>query len=60
VESSLQSRVSTGISGLDEVLGGGLISGRTYLLSGPPGGGKTTLGWHFLTAGAEAGEAACS
>jgi len=57
VESSLQSRVSTGISGLDEVLGGGLISGRTYLLSGPPGGGKTTLGWHFLTAGAEAGEA---
>ncbi len=42
--------------GLDEVLHGGYIGGRTYLLTGPPGGGKTTLGWHFLTAGTAAGE----
>ncbi|MFN2450117.1 MAG: ATPase domain-containing protein [Candidatus Baltobacteraceae bacterium] len=42
--------------GFDEVLNGGLIGGRTYLLTGPPGGGKTTLGWHFLTAGAAQGE----
>jgi len=50
-------RVSTGISGLDDVLDGGLVPGRTYLLSGPPGGGKTTLGWHFLCAGAERNDA---
>lgn len=49
-------RVSTGIPGLDEVLFGGFIGGRSYLVSGPPGTGKTTLGWHFLTAGAERGE----
>ncbi len=51
-------RASTGVSGLDEVLHGGLIEGRTYLISGPPGTGKTTLGWHLLTAGLEAGESA--
>jgi circadian clock protein KaiC len=49
-------RVSTGVEGLDEVLSGGLLPGRTYLLSGPPGSGKTTLGWHYLVAGIAAGE----
>ncbi len=49
-------RVSTGVDGLNEVLSGGLLGGRTYLLSGPPGSGKTTLGWHYLIAGIEAGE----
>lgn len=49
-------RVSTGISGLDEVLHGGLIRRNTYLISGPPGTGKTTFGWHFLTSGVAAGE----
>lgn len=51
-------RISTGVAGFDEVLHGGLIPCRTYLLTGPPGGGKTTLGWHFLTAGVAAGERA--
>src|SRR5215207_1458489 len=37
-------RLLTGIAGLDEVLGGGLIRGDTYLLVGEPGAGKTTLG----------------
>ena len=49
-------RISTGIPGFDEVLHGGYIAKRTYLLTGPPGGGKTTLGWHFLNAGVAAGE----
>jgi circadian clock protein KaiC len=51
-------RLSTGISGLDEVLHGGLLPGRTYLVRGGPGTGKTMLGLHFLTAGAARGERA--
>ncbi len=46
-------RVSSGIEGLDEVLFGGFIPSRTYLLTGPPGTGKTTIGWHFLTSTGE-------
>lgn len=52
----VEKRVSTGITGLDEVLHGGLIPGRAYLVRGGPGTGKTTLGLHFLTAGAANGE----
>ena len=51
-------RVSTGISGLDEVLQGGLIPGRAYLVRGGPGSGKTTLGLHFLTADGRDGTSA--
>ncbi|NJE85890.1 ATPase [Thermococcus sp. CX2] len=46
-------RVSTGIKGLDEMLGGGLIPGRTYLVKGGPGTGKTTLTIQFLMEGAK-------
>ncbi len=49
-------RLSTGVPGLDEVLSGGLIPDRAYLLRGGPGSGKTTLGLHFLAAGAVTGE----
>lgn len=49
-------RVSTGIAGLDEILYGGLIQKRTYLVRGGPGCGKTTLGLHFLTEGTAKGE----
>lgn len=49
-------RVSTGITGLDEILYGGLIPRRAYLLRGGPGCGKTTLGLHFLTEGVTRGE----
>jgi circadian clock protein KaiC len=44
-------RMSTGVSGLDEVLYGGLLPNRAYLIRGGPGAGKTTLGLHFLSAG---------
>lgn len=37
-------RVSTGVHGLDTLLGGGLIAGGVYLVMGRPGVGKTTLG----------------
>ena len=53
-ESSI--RLSTGILGLDEVLYGGLVPGRAYLVRGGPGTGKTTFGMHFLTVGAASGE----
>ncbi|WP_096390403.1 ATPase domain-containing protein [Halopenitus persicus] len=50
------SRVETGVEGLDRVLFGGLRSGRSYMLRGGPGTGKTILGVHFLTTGVAAGE----
>jgi circadian clock protein KaiC len=47
--------LSSGIAGLDEVLGGGFPLGQAYLIRGGPGCGKTTLGWHFLTDALEDG-----
>lgn len=41
-------RILTGIKGFDEILHGGLIPRRSYLIRGGPGTGKTTLGLHFL------------
>jgi circadian clock protein KaiC len=50
-------RVGTGIPGLDdEVLHGGLIPGRVYLVDGNPGAGKTTLSLQFLLEGVRQGE----
>lgn len=49
-------RVSIGIAGLDDVLGGGLTRDRLYLLEGTPGTGKTTLSLQFLLDGASKGE----
>jgi circadian clock protein KaiC len=37
-------RVSTGVRGLDEILGGGLWKGGIYIVGGVPGSGKTTFG----------------
>jgi circadian clock protein KaiC len=48
-------RASTGIAGLDEILGGGLPTNHLYLLDGEPGSGKTTLALQFLLAGAGVG-----
>lgn len=49
-------RVSTGVAGLDDILGGGLTPSRLYLLEGTPGTGKTTLALQFLRAGAAQGD----
>ena len=49
-------RTPTGIPGVDDVLKGGLISHRLYLVEGDPGSGKTTFGTQFLLAGAAKGE----
>ncbi|RLG03838.1 MAG: recombinase RecA [Thaumarchaeota archaeon] len=49
-------RVSTGISKLDQMLGGGLLKGRTYLVTGETGVGKTILSLQFLLEGLKNGE----
>ena len=47
--------MSTGIAGLDLVLGGGLPAGRVTLLSGGPGSGKSMIGLQCLLQGAAGG-----
>ena len=49
-------RISTGIQGLDQILRGGFLPARVYLVHGEPGTGKTTFGLHFLAAGSGARE----
>lgn len=48
--------VSTGVPGLDDVLGGGLTAGRLYMIEGTPGSGKTTIALQFLMDGVRNGE----
>lgn len=49
-------RLATGISGLDDILQGGLPAGHVYLIEGDPGSGKTTVGLQFLLQGVANGE----
>lgn len=48
--------LSTGVAGLDTILGGGLTSDRLFLIEGEPGTGKTTLALQFLYEGVRRGE----
>ena len=52
----VMARVSTGVPGLDRMLGGGLVAGRPYLVTGGNGSGKTLLGLSFLLEGLRQGE----
>lgn len=45
-------RIPTGVPGFDELVGGGLPTRGLYVLSGPPGSGKTTFSAHFVGQGA--------
>jgi circadian clock protein KaiC len=56
VETVTESRLSTGVPGLDEILLGGFPAYRSYLVQGTAGSGKTTLGLHFLLEGSRLGE----
>jgi circadian clock protein KaiC len=46
-----QRRISTGVPGLDEMLGGGLPAGDSALVAGPAGSGKTALCAQFIAEG---------
>jgi circadian clock protein KaiC len=46
-----QARLTMGIAGLDEMLGGGLPAGYSLLVAGPSGSGKTILATAFLAEG---------
>ncbi|MBC8104387.1 MAG: AAA family ATPase [Cytophagales bacterium] len=49
-------RLSTGVAGLDEMLGGGIPAGDSVLIAGPSGSGKSALATQFLAEGARQGE----
>ena len=55
LDSPAVERISTGIEGLDDILGGGLTPARLYLVEGTPGTGKTTLALQFLLDGDQPG-----
>lgn len=50
--------LSTGIADLDVSLSGGFLTGRSYLVAGDAGTGKTTACMQFLSAGLKQGEKA--
>lgn len=49
-------RVTTGIGGLDPLLEGGFPKGRSILVTGEPGTGKTVFSLQFLVEGLKRGE----
>ena len=49
------SRLLTGVSGLDDILLGGLSKSHMYLVEGRSGTGKTTLGLQFVLEGKRVG-----
>ena len=49
-------REPTGVPGLDEIIEGGLLKGRTHLIAGETGTGKTIMSLQFLVHGVKLGE----
>jgi len=49
-------RIPTSVEGLNELIGGGPRQGKSYLISGETGTGKTTFCQQFLMKGLETGE----
>ncbi|GAB6879663.1 ATPase domain-containing protein [Halorubrum gandharaense] len=49
-------RISSGVPGFDDIIDGGFPSNRLYVVSGPPGSGKTTFCSQFAAEGARNGD----
>jgi circadian clock protein KaiC len=49
-------RLSTGVPGLDEMIGGGVVAGDAVMLTGPAGSGKSTVATQFIAEGLRQGE----
>ena len=49
-------RLSTGVEGLDDMIGGGVVAGDAVMLTGPAGSGKSTIATQFMVAGLAKGE----
>lgn len=49
-------RLSTGVPGLDEMIGGGVVAGDAVMLTGPAGSGKSTVATQFIAEGLRHGE----
>jgi len=49
-------RLSTGVPGMDEMIGGGIVAGDAVMLTGPAGSGKSTVATQFMVAGLAKGE----
>jgi circadian clock protein KaiC len=52
----VQDRIHTGVSGVDDILGGGFMPQSATLVRGEPGSGKSIFSLHFLAVGVEEGE----
>ena len=55
---AVEERLSTGVGGLDEMLGGGIPRGYSVMVAGPSGSGKTVLAGRFIAEGVSRGERA--
>ena len=55
-ELASNTRVSTGITDLDRMCGGGFFRDSAIIVSGPTGVGKTLMAIHFMAAGVAQGE----
>jgi len=55
-EPESRQRASTGVKGLDAMLGGGIPQGYSVLISGPSGSGKSVLATEFIMEGVRQGE----
>ena len=53
---SRNERQSTGVPGMDEMIGGGILAGDAVLLTGPAGSGKSTVATQFMVSGLSHGE----
>ena len=49
-------RLSTGVPGMDEMIGGGIVAGDAVMLTGPAGSGKSTVATQFISEGLRQGE----